>query len=136
MTKKTVNVVAAAIFDNENKIFCALRAENMSLPNYWEFPGGKIEQGEQPEEALKREIEEELTCIINVGKHIHTHLHEYETVNVNLAVYEASIESGTIVLKEHAEGKWLPISDLKALSWAPADIPAIHKIIEHHHKED
>lgn len=136
MTKKIVNVVAAAIYNNENNIFCALRADDMSLPGYWEFPGGKIEPGEQPKEALKREILEELACSIIVGEHIHTHLHEYDSVKVNLAVYAATIESGSIILKEHAEGKWLRLSDLSTLKWAPADIPAINKLISISNKRD
>lgn len=129
MIKKTVDVVAAAIYDDDNNIFCALRADDMSLPGYWEFPGGKIERNESPKEALEREIKEELTCTIVVEEHIHTHLHEYEAVNVNLSVFKAKIIEGSIHLKEHAKGKWLSITELETLNWAPADIPAIKMLI-------
>lgn len=66
--KKKVSVVGAVIFNEQNEILCALRSPTMLLPNYWEFPGGKIDEGEAPEEALLREIKEELGCFITVGE--------------------------------------------------------------------
>ena len=135
MLKKTIHVVAAAMYNDKNKVFCALRSQKMSLPGLWEFPGGKIEINETPEEALTREIQEELGCRILIQTHIHTHLHEYENINVNLSVYKAIIQSGIIQLHEHEKGVWLPIPELLNLNWAPADIPAIKKILNEENKD-
>ncbi|AJG91310.1 NUDIX domain protein (plasmid) [Bacillus cereus] len=68
--KKKVSVVGAVMFNEKNEVLCALRSHTMSLPNYWEFPGGKINGGEMPQEALVREIKEELGCLITVGEEI------------------------------------------------------------------
>ena len=121
--------MVGAIIENENKeIFCALRGPEMTLPNYWEFPGGKIEQGESKEEALKREIKEELGCTIEVFDHVEDTTHEYEKVIVRLETFMAKIVSGTPVATEHAQIKWIPRTELSKLNWAPADIPAIEKL--------
>lgn len=126
--KKTVHVVAA-IIENENKeILCALRGPEMTLPNYWEFPGGKIEDGETKEEALKREIKEELGCTINVYEQIEDTTYEYAKVIVRLETFMAKVISGTPVITEHAEIKWITREELPVLNWAPADIPAIEKL--------
>lgn len=127
--KKTVHVVGA-IIENENKeILCALRSPEMTLPNYWEFPGGKIEKGESKEEALKREIKEELGCMIEVFEHIEDTTYEYEKVIVRLETFMAKVISGVPELSEHAEIKWVPRKELNTLKWAPADIPAIEKLL-------
>lgn len=127
--KKTVHVVGA-IIENENKeILCALRSPEMTLPNYWEFPGGKIEKGESKEEALKREIKEELGCKIEVLQHVEDTTYEYEKVIVRLETFMAKVISGIPVLSEHAEIKWVPRKKLNTLNWAPADIPAIEKLL-------
>lgn len=128
--KKTVHVVAAIIENEEKEIFCALRGPEMTLPNYWEFPGGKIEEGETKQEALKREILEELNCTIEVFEHVEDTTYEYEKVIVRLETFMAKILSGRPELSEHAEMKWISRKELKALNWAPADIPAIEKLME------
>lgn len=121
--------MVGAIIENEKKeIFCALRGPEMTLPNYWEFPGGKIEQGESKEEALKREIKEELGCMIEVYDHVEDTTHEYEKVIVRLETFMAKIVSGTPIATEHAQIKWIPRTELSSLNWAPADIPAIEKL--------
>ena len=135
MLKKIIHVVAAAMYNEKEEVFCALRSQKMSLPGLWEFPGGKIELNETSEEALVREIQEELGCEILVQTHIHTHLHEYENIKVNLSVYKAFIQSGTIQLHEQEKGIWLPVSELLNLNWAPADIPAIKKILNEESKD-
>lgn len=130
MAKKTIYVVAAAMYNEKSEIFCALRSQKMSLPGLWEFPGGKVEVGETDEVALIREIKEELGCEILVQQLIHSHLHEYENINVVLSVYKSTIKSGAIQLHEHEKGMWTPIHELLTLNWAPADLPAIDKILK------
>lgn len=126
--KKTVHVVGAIIENDQQEILCALRGPEMTLPNYWEFPGGKIEKGESKEEALKREIKEELGCVIEVFEHIEDTTYEYEKVIVRLETFMAKVISGIPVVSEHAEIKWVSKEDLQSLNWAPADIPAIEKL--------
>jgi len=128
--KKTIRVVGAVIYNDKNEILCALRSPEMSLPNLWEFPGGKIEPNESPEQSLIREIEEELGCEIKVQAHIETTLHEYEAIHVELATYRSEIVAGQPAAKEHAELRWTPIPHLEQLEWAPADIPAVQKIMK------
>ncbi|HDR4441263.1 DNA mismatch repair protein MutT [Bacillus thuringiensis serovar brasilensis] len=123
--KKKVSVVGAVIFNENNEILCAKRSPIMSLPNYWEFPGGKIEDGEEPQAALVREIKEELECIVTVGEEIKEVEHEYESIIVHLTTYKARIVLGKPRALEHAELKWMSIKDLKHLKWAPADIPTV-----------
>ncbi|MEY8350920.1 (deoxy)nucleoside triphosphate pyrophosphohydrolase [Bacillus cereus] len=123
--KKTVAVVGAVIFNEKNEILCALRSPTMSLPNYWEFPGGKIDEGEAPQEALVREIKEELSCLITVGEKIEEVEHEYENIVVHLATYKAYIESGVPKALEHAELKWVHVNKLLELKWAQADLPTV-----------
>ncbi|MDV6379134.1 (deoxy)nucleoside triphosphate pyrophosphohydrolase [Sporosarcina sp. GW1-11] len=126
--KKSVHVVGAVIENDEGEILSALRSPTMTLPNYWEFPGGKIEQGETPEEALQREIQEELECVIQVREAVEDTTYEYEKVIVRLETFMAKIVEGTPIATEHAELRWIPREQLAGLDWAPADIPAIEKL--------
>ncbi|MEH7514276.1 8-oxo-dGTP diphosphatase MutT [Gottfriedia acidiceleris] len=126
---KQIKVVGAVIRNNQNQILCALRSPDMSIPNSWEFPGGKIEKNEKPEEALVREIQEELGCEISIADLVEDVIHEYPNIIVNLITYEAKIISGAPVANEHAKIEWKEISDLKELEWAPADLPTVEKLI-------
>ncbi|MCP3742013.1 (deoxy)nucleoside triphosphate pyrophosphohydrolase [Rossellomorea sp. BNER] len=125
--KKDIHVVGAVIFKN-NKILCAQRGTEKSLPLLWEFPGGKVEKGEKQEEALKREIQEEMHCTIDIGEKIEYTVHEYDFGIVHLTTYFCNLIKGEPVLTEHAAIKWLLPEELHYLEWAPADIPAIEKI--------
>ncbi|PGL70200.1 (deoxy)nucleoside triphosphate pyrophosphohydrolase [Bacillus sp. AFS055030] len=127
--KKQIKVVGAVIRNDQNQILCALRSPEMSMPNCWEFPGGKIEKNEKPEEALIREIMEELGCEIAVYVLVEDVIHEYPNIIVNLITYEAKIISGTPIANEHTKIEWKDISDLTKLEWAPADIPTVEKLV-------
>ncbi|MCK6207692.1 (deoxy)nucleoside triphosphate pyrophosphohydrolase [Bacillus infantis] len=125
--KKNIHVVGAVIFQ-DGKILCAQRGTEKSLPLLWEFPGGKIEEGEKPEDALKREIKEEMHCTIEIGEQIEHTVYEYDFEIVHLSTYYCKLVEGEPILTEHAAIKWLAPKELPSLDWAPADIPAIEKI--------
>jgi 8-oxo-dGTP diphosphatase len=124
-----VDVVGAVIINEKNEILCALRSKRMSLPSFWEFPGGKIESNEDPKAALKREIKEELHCEIDVGERIADTIYHYPDVVVHLVTYFAKIVHGEPVAHEHEELKWLPVEKLPSLNWAPADLPTVERLV-------
>ncbi|MET3695827.1 8-oxo-dGTP diphosphatase [Bacillus oleivorans] len=130
--KKIVNVVAAIIENDQNEILCALRSPKMLIPNKWEFPGGKIEPNENIKAAIKREIYEELGCTIETSHLFHEHTHEYETFIITLFCIKARIVEGEPTTKEHSKLIWLKRENLLSLVWAPADIPAVEKLISEH----
>lgn len=128
---RRINVVGAVLVRN-GKVLAAKRSSSMSLPGMWEFPGGKIEKNESPEQALRRELKEELLCDAVVGDHIETTEHAYGFGVVTLSTYYCSLLDDEPSLTEHSEIRWLPFSDLLELDWAPADIPAVQKIVQEH----
>lgn len=123
---KTINVVAA-IIKNNGKIFATQRGYG-EFKGGWEFPGGKIEEGETPEQALVREIKEELDTEIDVGELIDTVEYDYSTFHLSMKCYWCKIVSGDLVLKEHEAARWLGKDELYDVEWLPADIEVVEKI--------
>ncbi|WP_042460060.1 (deoxy)nucleoside triphosphate pyrophosphohydrolase [Neobacillus dielmonensis] len=129
--KKLVKVVAAIIENEQQEILCALRSPEMSIPNRWEFPGGKVEAGEDIFSALEREISEELNCKIETFKEVfNDNTHEYETFTINLISIKCRVVEGTPTKSEHSKLVWLKRDNLDSLKWAPADIPAVEQLIQ------
>lgn len=127
--KKLIKVVGAIIENEQNEILCALRSTKMTLPNLWEFPGGKIEKEESISDAIVREIKEELKCHIQFISEFNDNTHEYDTFIVNLITVKCKIISGTPVATEHDKLLWMDRKNLASLKWAPADIPAVRLLI-------
>ena len=128
MMKKTIKVVAAIIENDQNEILCALRSPDMSLPNMWEFPGGKVEKEEDIYSAIVREIKEELDCVIEPIELFNDHTHEYEHFIINLISITCKIVGGQPQANEHSALIWLKKENLDSLKWAPADIPAVEQL--------
>jgi 8-oxo-dGTP diphosphatase len=119
--------VACAIIEFEGKVLCTQRSEAMIMPLKWEFPGGKIDEGESPEECLKRELHEELGLEASVGQPLPATTHHYPSFSVTLYPFICEILSGEITLHEHSAMVWLPVEELHNLDWAEADLPVIEK---------
>jgi 8-oxo-dGTP diphosphatase len=129
--KKIIKVVGAIIENEQNEILCALRSPEMSMPNLWEFPGGKVEENEDIYSALVREIDEELDCRIKTSKEIFNNtIHEYETFIINLLSIKCKVISGNPTPSEHSKLIWLKRENLDSLKWAPADIPVVNQLIQ------
>ncbi|MCM0081875.1 (deoxy)nucleoside triphosphate pyrophosphohydrolase [Geomonas sp. Red32] len=119
--------VACAIIERDGLVLAALRSASMNLPLKWEFPGGKIEEGEKPEECVKREVAEEMEVEVEVGRALTPHTHHYPAFTVTLYPFVCRILSGEMVLHEHSEVRWLPAPDMHELDWADADFPIIEE---------
>ena len=128
---KTINVVAAIICDS-NKIFATQRGYG-DYKDGWEFPGGKIEPGETPQQALVREIKEELDSEIAVGDYLTTIEYDYPDFHLSMQCFWCTIVEGTPVLKEHEAARWLDSESIDSVDWLPADrtiIPTIAAALE------
>lgn len=119
-----IEVVGAVIVKGD-KILAARRPFDKSLGGLWEFPGGKLEVGEKPQEALKREIIEELKCEVEVGKFIINEVYKYDFATISLSTYFCEISKGEPKAKEHIELRWLLPEQLDTVKWAPADYPTL-----------
>lgn len=123
---KTINVVAAVIM-KESKVFATQRGYG-EFKDGWEFPGGKVEAGESPEEAFRREIREELEVEVNVGDLIDTIEYDYPAFHLSMKCYACTIAGGSPHLLEHEAARWLSADQLDSVAWLPADITLIPKI--------
>lgn len=125
---KTIEVVAA-IIKHEDRIFATQRGYG-EFKGFWEFPGGKMEAGETPKEALIREIKEELNIDILVGDLIDTVEYDYPSFHLIMKCFICSFKSGNLVLNEHEASRWLTKDTLNSVNWLPADIILIDKLKE------
>ena len=124
----TLQVVAAVICDG-GRIFATQRGYGEHKDG-WEFPGGKIEQGETPRQALAREIREELDTEISVGEYLTTVEYDYPAFHLSMQCYWCAIVEGTPVLKEHEAARWLDLDSLDSVAWLPADLSVVELIRE------
>ena len=122
--------VACAIIEHNGRVLAAQRSEFMSLPLKWEFPGGKIDDGENPEECLIRELTEELNINVAVEFLLPPVNHDYTNFSVMLHPFICIIVSGKIILHEHKAIVWLSPQELTSLDWAAADIPVVFAYLE------
>ena len=128
---KTIKVVAAVIcgsFENKTKIFATARGYG-DYKGWWEFPGGKVEESESPQEALRREIHEELEAYIKVGDLIDTIEYDYPEFHLSMDCFWARVESGELILKEAEDARWLDREELDSVEWLPADRKLIDIIL-------
>ena len=124
---KQIEVVAAIIHDDEGRIFATQRGYG-DYKDGWEFPWGKMEPGESPEEALKREIWEELETKIVVERLVQTVEYDYPKFHLKMHCFWCHIESGSLILKEHEAAKWLFLDNLDSVDWLPADLIVVQTI--------
>ncbi|MDE6146490.1 MAG: (deoxy)nucleoside triphosphate pyrophosphohydrolase [Bacteroidales bacterium] len=125
---KTIEVVAAIMTDGEQRIFATQRGYG-EFKDMWEFPGGKVEAGESREDALRREIREELDTEIDVEEHLCTVDYDYPSFHLTMHCYMCSVVSGGLVLKEHEAARWLAPEELDSVDWLPADLEILPKIV-------
>ncbi|WP_122646049.1 (deoxy)nucleoside triphosphate pyrophosphohydrolase [Enterococcus mediterraneensis] len=129
MGKKDIFVVGA-ILVQDGEILCCQRGPGRALANLWEFPGGKIETGEKPVEALQRELSEELKIQVDIIEpEFVTTAYEYDFGIVHLTTFICHLKKGKPELTEHIQLKWLKPTQLSELEWAPADLPTVDKLI-------
>ncbi|NLP44642.1 MAG: (deoxy)nucleoside triphosphate pyrophosphohydrolase [Peptococcaceae bacterium] len=124
-----IKVTAGVIIDRD-KVLITRRAPKENFAGGWEFPGGKIEENETPEESLVRELKEELDITVYVGEFCAEVTHKYDNININLLAYYCTIVKGDISITVHDKYKWIRIKDLLKYDLLPADVPIAKKVIE------
>ena len=123
---KTIHVVAAVI-RREGYVFATQRGYG-PWKDFWEFPGGKVEPGESPEDALRREIREELDTVVSVGRKLCHVEWDYPEFHLSMGCYLCAVESGSLTLKEHESARWLDAAHLDDVNWLPADRSVIEQL--------
>jgi len=126
--------VTAAIIEKGGLILAARRGPDVHLAGHWEFPGGKIEHGESPEECLQRELLEEFSIQCEIGSFIAESVYDYGHKVIQLLGYHVQHTEGSFQLTDHDEIRWLTVQELSTLKWAPADIPLVDKLLQSIHK--
>ena len=121
-----IKVVAAIIIEN-GSLFATQRGYG-AWKDWWEFPGGKIEEGETPEEALVREIKEELDTLVSVDEFLMTVEYDYPEFHLSMGCFACRIRSGSLTLKEHESARWLRREELDTVDWLPADLALIRQL--------
>ena len=124
---KSIEVVAAVIFDEQGRIFATQRGYG-EWKDWWEFPGGKMETGETPQEALRREIHEELDAEIEVGELLRTIDYDYPSFHLTMHCFKCRLAESHVTLLEHEAAKWLAPQNLDSVKWLPADEEIINEL--------
>ncbi len=128
-----MTIVTCAVIENDGKVLCAQRSESMHLPLKWEFPGGKVEDGEDPEDCLKREIIEELGIEISIIERLPSTIHRYPgRISFELIPFRCRLVGGELYIREHRQVKWLEKSELREMDWAEADIPILDHFLNNY----
>lgn len=120
--------VTAAILVKDNKIIIAKRGPDDRLAHKWEFPGGKVEIHETPEQCLKREMKEEFDIDVSVGEYLGSSIYHYDHISIELLAYRTYWENGEIDLKDHDDFKWISLEKLAEFDFAPADLFFVEKL--------
>lgn len=127
--------VTCAIIERDGLVLATQRSAAMSMPGKWEFPGGKIDPGESPEECLHREIQEEIGVEIRIAQSLQPCTHQYPSFTITLLPFVCSLEKGELTLHEHEDMAWLRPSQLPTLDWAEADVPVMAAYVSMRDKE-
>lgn len=125
----TIKVTCGIIFNDEDKVFLCRRNPEKSMGGYWEFPGGKVEEGESYEECLKRELLEELDMDVRVKDHFITVKHDYGTFEIELIAFICHFQTSSFALMDHDRYEWVKVSNLLDKELAPADVPIWNSLI-------
>jgi len=120
---RVIDVVCALIEDKHGRVLACRRGPGRALAGFWEFPGGKLEAGEAPEAALRRELREELACDVRLGQRLTTVEHRDDHLHIRLLAWRCELSGSTPEPREHAELRWVTCADGDQLAWAPADVP-------------
>lgn len=121
--------VTAAVLIEEGRVLIARRKEGDFLARKWEFPGGKVEEGETPEEGLKREMREELQIEVNVGEYLGESVYHYEHGSIQLLAYRIYRKAGALLPTVHEEVRWVRLDRLAEYDFSPADVPFVERLI-------
>lgn len=121
--------VVCALIERQDRLLVAKRAPGKSMPGLWEFPGGKIQDGETPEDAIVREIREELGCNVRPIQSLPAHTHAYPELTVTLVPYVCDVIDGEPRALEHAQLRWASKKELRELEWAAADVPILERYL-------